>query len=235
MTIVIPRFPATNNEYDALRVFKEVFRRAAVIVPHFNAEQIHDSRIKGIFIPGGFSYGDYIRAGAIASVSEIMTAIKQKTREEGVPVLGVCNGFQILTEANLLPGVLLKNTSTRFVCKWVSLKRENMTNPLTKGLDDEPLRLPVAHYEGRYHVEPGTLEEMMDNHQVLFHYVDSAGELSEKANPNGSVNNIAGVSDKDHRVFGMMPHPERASRKELTSTDGLPIIRNFLALIDEGI
>jgi len=232
--IAIPRFPATNNEHDGLKVFKEVFKREAVIIPHFSVEKIHDRKIKGIFIPGGFSYGDYIRAGAIAAVSEMMTAIKQKNSEEQTPILGICNGFQILTESNLLPGVLLKNTSTRFICKWVSLKAGNRNNSLLNGLDDKFLRLPIAHYEGRYHVEQETLESMIDNNQLLFQYANPDGEVVDEINPNGSINNIAGVSDKEHLIFGMMPHPERASRKELASEDGLRVLKNFLALVDGG-
>jgi len=234
MTIAIPRFPATNNEWDAIKVFKDIFKQDAKIIPHFESEKIFDQDINGIFIPGGFSYGDYLRAGAIAATSKLVENIKSRYNEEKIPILGICNGFQILTEAELLPGVLLKNKNARFICNWTYLKH-NQKNSLTKNFPNRTLKMPIAHYEGRYYADNSTLDKLDEENQILFQYSDKNGIKSEKSNLNGSINNIAAVTDEYNRIIGSMPHPERASRKELNSEDGLFLIKSFLKIVKGGI
>ncbi len=180
-----------------------------------------------ILIPGGFSYGDYLRCGAIAIHSPIMKAVI-KFAHEGGKVLGVCNGFQILCESKLLPGALLANSNQKFVCKNSYIKADNGENPLTKDLADKALKIPIAHGEGRYFVAEDELASMEENGQILFRYCGSDGELSDAHNPNGSLGHIAGVSNKAKNVFGMMPHPERASNAMLANEDGLLILKNLL-------
>lgn len=231
MTIAIPRFPATNNEYDALSVLKNVFKRETEIIPHFEAEKIFDRKITGIFIPGGFSYGDYLRAGAIAANSNLVENIKSRYKEEKIPILGICNGFQILTETKLLSGVLLKNKTARFICNWTHLKY-NKKNPLAKNFPNRTLKMPIAHYEGRYYTDDESLELFKENNQILLQYANINGKKSEDSNPNGSIENIAAITDVNHRIIGSMPHPERASRKELASEDGLFLLQSFLDLVD---
>jgi phosphoribosylformylglycinamidine synthase I len=232
MTIAIPCFPATNNEYDVRDVLQNFFNTKAIIIPHFKREKLFDSSIQGIIIPGGFSYGDSLRAGAIAAVSEMIDNLKQRIYENSIPVLGICNGFQILTEAGLLPGALLQNISTRFVCKWTFLKLSSSNNPLTKNISKKILMLPIAHYEGRYYQKKEELEQMESKNQILLQYVNEEGNITPDANPNGSLLNIACVCDESQQIFGMMPHPERASKYDLTSKDGLFLLNNFLKLID---
>lgn len=234
MTIAIPRFPATNNEFDALKVFKNIFKHEAKIIPHFESDHIFDKKITGIFIPGGFSYGDYLRAGAIAANSNLIENIKERYKEEKIPILGICNGFQILTEAKLLPGVLLKNKNARFICNWTHLKH-NEKNPLTKNFPNRTLKMPIAHYEGRYYADNSTLKLLKERDQILLQYSDKNGIKSENTNLNGSIDNIAAVTDEHYRIIGSMPHPERASRNELNSEDGLFLIKSFLELVKGGI
>ena len=231
MTIAIPRFPATNNEHDAFKVLKNIFKRETEIIPDFEAEKIFDRKITGIFIPGGFSYGDYLRAGAIAANSDLIENIKSRYKEDEIPILGVCNGFQILTEAKLLTGVLLKNKTARFICNWTYLK-SNEKNPLTENYPNRTLKMPIAHYEGRYYTDDESLELFKKNNQILLQYANIDGKKSEKSNLNGSLENIAAITDINHRIIGSMPHPERASRKELTSEDGLYLLQSFLDLVD---
>ena len=231
MTIAILQFPGTNNEYDIFYTFNSILGHNAEIIPYFKFEALYDSKYKGICLPGGFSYGDYLRPGAIASVSKAIEVIKQKYKESQIPIFGICNGFQILTEAGLLPGVLLKNNTTKFVSKWVYLRPFYHKNPLTLDIK-RPLYLPIAHFEGRYWVEDQSLEFIKNNNQILFQYSDSEGNSTEKVNPNGSLENIAGICNEDYKIFGMMPHPERASRPLLSSNDGLTILRNFVKIIE---
>lgn len=233
MTIAIPRFPATNNEQDVYKVFNTILGYPAEIVPHYNHESLFDRKYSGVFIPGGFSFGDHLRAGAIAAVSEMVDVIKQKNKEENIPILGVCNGFQILTEAGMLPGVLLQNPSTRFICKWVHLRVSSSSDsPILKDIQGLVLSLPIAHYEGQYNIPPEELQGEKNN-MVLFQYCSREGCVDESFNPNGSVGNIAGVGDDINHIYGCMPHPERASSPLLSSTDGLLILRNFIQIVKQ--
>lgn len=214
MKVAVLRFPGSNCDQDALYALRDDIGVEAEYV-------WQDSRslegFQAVFVPGGFSFGDYLRCGAMASRAPIMAEVK-RFAEEGKPVIGVCNGFQILTEAGLLPGALLLNDSQKFVCKYVSLSRVNATSLWTSGVDREIL-LPIAHGEGRYICEPAVLEELKAKDQIAFRYV---GE-----NPNGSMDDIAGVLNEKGNVLGMMPHPERATKEILGPTDGRLILNAF--------
>lgn len=221
-------FPGSNCDHDMLFVLQEVM--GGETVPLWHKE--HD--LQGcdfIVLPGGFSYGDYLRCGAVARFSPIMEEVVQFAKKGG-NVWGICNGFQVLCEAHLLPGVLLRNQNQRFICKNSFIKPANSSSLLTRGLQsDEVLKIPVAHAEGRYFARPETLEEMKANDQVLFHYCNEAGELTDEANANGSVENIAGVMNEQGNVFGMMPHPERAADEGLGNTDGRKIFESILNMV----
>ena len=182
-------------------------------------------------LPGGFSYGDYLRSGAIARFSPIMEEVI-KYANDGGKVLGICNGFQILCEAGLLPGTLMHNESRKFICKNVYLLPVSRTASISADLDDKAaLKIPIAHGEGNYFLHEAELAELESNDQVIFRYCDENGKVSNSANPNGSANNIAGVCNIGKNVFGMMPHPERACSEDLGNTDGLAILRSLEALV----
>jgi phosphoribosylformylglycinamidine synthase len=191
-----------------------------------------DADLKGVdvvVLPGGFSYGDYLRCGAIARFSPVMREVIRFAETGGI-VLGICNGFQILVEAQLLPGVLLRNASLRFVCKYVTLRVENHSTLFTRRCrKGDRLAIPIAHGEGNYFVDDHTLHRLEENNQIVFRYVDAHGNATAEANPNGSLNNIAGIINEAGNVLGMMPHPERASDPILGHTDGRRI---FESLID---
>jgi len=182
-----------------------------------------------VVLPGGFSYGDYLRSGSLAKFSPIMSEVINHSKKGGF-VLGVCNGFQILTESGLLDGALLHNHNQRFICKNVWLKPISNASAITKGLTmTDKYKIPIAHGEGRYFAPNDVLSELEENEQVLFRYVDKEGAPSLEANPNGSLNNIAGITNKNRNVFGMMPHPERAADINLNNTDGISIFESILA------
>ena len=183
-----------------------------------------------IILPGGFSYGDYLRTGAVARFSPIMTEVIAHANAGGY-LMGICNGFQILAEANLVPGVLLKNTSQQYVCKNIFLKPQSAESPLTAGLENRAYKIPIAHGDGRYFADADTLARLNENGQVLFRYCDAAGNITDAANPNGSLENIAGVCNAGRNVFGMMPHPERASDPALGNTDGRYILEQLVSLV----
>jgi phosphoribosylformylglycinamidine synthase len=186
------------------------------------------SGIDFLIVPGGFSYGDYLRSGAIARFSPIMQEV-MKFAKQGGPVLGICNGFQILLEAGLIPGAMMHNQDLRFVCKNVHIRCESTNSLFTSGLDKGQLfDIPVSHGEGNYFINDEGLKSLQDNDQILFRYSDSNGELTEKANFNGSVDHIAGITNTGRNVLGMMPHPERAMEKILGSEDGKPIFQSIL-------
>lgn len=225
MKFGVVTFPGSNCDEDMVYVLSSILHQPVERLWHKERD------LKGvdfIVLPGGFSYGDYLRSGAIARFSPIMDEVV-KHAERGGYVMGICNGFQVLTEAKLLPGALLHNVNRKFVCKNVHLKAATHKSLLTSGLEaDRPLKIPIAHGEGNYYADAATLAELKANEQVLFHYCNEEGEVSEEANPNGSLENIAGVMNRKGNVFGMMPHPERAADFELSNTDGREIFDSIL-------
>ncbi|MCB0765101.1 MAG: phosphoribosylformylglycinamidine synthase subunit PurQ [Flavobacteriales bacterium] len=184
-----------------------------------------------VVLPGGFSYGDYLRSGAIARFSPIMQEVAAHAGKGGV-VIGICNGFQVLCEAGLVPGALLHNEGQQFVCRNVHIRPATRRTMLTRDVPDRALKIPIAHGEGRYHASADTLKALMDNDQVLFRYCDAEGRVTDAANPNGSKGNIAGVCNKQRNVFGMMPHPERAMDPRTGNTDGRSL---FASLLKEAL
>ena len=211
-------FPGSNCDYDTYYVLRDVVG-AEVRFLDFREKKIEN--LDCVVIPGGFSFGDYLRAGALASKTPLARAIVDFSQKGGL-VVGICNGFQILTELHLLPGALLKNSNLRFVCKDVFLRVENNNTPFTKKLEKgEVIRLPIAHGEGRYYVPEEELKKLEQNGQILFRYCLEDGTVSQEANPNGSVGNIAGVCNDTFNVFGLMPHPERACEDLLGYHHGL--------------
>ena len=222
-------FPGSNCDHDMMYVLQKIMGQEVEALWHKERD------LKGcdfIVLPGGFSYGDYLRSGAIARFSPIMEKVTEHA-DKGGYVMGVCNGFQILCEAGLLPGALLHNSDQQFVCKNVFIKANNNTTLLTAGIETgRVLKIPVAHGEGRFYADEQTLESLNKNGQVLFHYCDEKGMTMPEANPNGSVENIAGVCNAGKNVFGMMPHPERAADAELGNTDGKWIFESVLGLVN---
>jgi phosphoribosylformylglycinamidine synthase len=216
-------FPGSNCDQDCLHVVRDVLGRQAVALWH------QDESLKGVdavLVPGGFSFGDYLRTGAVARFSPIMRAVSRFAREGGL-VLGICNGFQILLEAGLLPGAMLRNTGLRFICRTVTLRVERTETPFTNRFQPgQIIRLPIAHNEGRYSIAPKELPEI--SAQVAFRYCDAEGNVSDDANPNGSVDNIAGLTNPKGNVLGMMPHPERASEAALGGEDGRLVFESMI-------
>lgn len=218
-------FPGSNCDDDAVRVLGDVMGQDVVKVWH-KEQNLPD--VDCVIVPGGFSYGDYLRCGAIARFSPIMQAVIEFANNGGL-VYGICNGFQILCEAHLLPGALLANESHKFICKNVYLKPTTNNSALTADLDlTKALKIPIAHAEGRYYADDATLQKLVANDQILFKYCDADGNFTEGSNPNGSLMNIAGICNEGRNVFGMMPHPERAAESELGNTDGLLMLESLL-------
>lgn len=218
-------FPGSNCDHDAYYALNKLLGFKVHFLWHKDTD-LKESDV--IILPGGFSYGDYLRTGAIARFSPIMKSVIEFANKCGV-VIGICNGFQILLEAGLLPGVLLKNISLNFVCKDVYLSVENTKSNFTKGIEDRKiLKIPIAHGEGNYFADNDTLNELKDNNQIVFKYSSDKGKISEEHNPNGSVENIAGIINKKGNVLGMMPHPERCCDPVLKNTDG-QLIFNAIA------
>jgi phosphoribosylformylglycinamidine synthase len=222
MNFAVLQFPASNCDQDAVHVLKHVLGHSARYAWHKNTSL---GEAEAVIVPGGFSYGDYLRTGAIARFSPIMQAV-QEFAAQGGPVLGICNGFQILTEAGLLPGALVRNRSLQFRCEQVFLRTENRQTPFTPA--NQILRVPIAHGEGCYFADADTLAQLNANGQVLWRYVDASGQPADEANPNGSLENIAGVCNARRNVAGLMPHPERASEGLLGSADGRLIFESLL-------
>jgi len=221
-------FPGSNCDRDTLYAFGEILGAPTVPLWH------KDTDLQGVdfvILPGGFSYGDYLRSGAIARFSPIMDAVIAHANKGGY-VMGICNGFQVITEAKLVPGVLLHNESRKFICKNTFIKPVTNNSLLTRGLEaGQALQIPIAHGEGNYYIDANGLKELQDNDQILFQYCDATGAVTAEANPNGALHNIAGVTNKGRNVFGMMPHPERAADPILGNTDGLKILESILQTV----
>jgi len=218
-------FPGSNCDHDTFYVLRKIFNFEVAFLWH---KQSSIENCDVIILPGGFSYGDYLRTGAIARFSPIMNEVIKFAKNGGY-VLGICNGFQILLEAELLPGVMIKNESLNFVCKDVHLKIENKDSVFTKGINErQSLKIPIAHGEGNYFADENTLRVLEDNNRIVFKYCDKQGSIKNETNPNGSVMNIAGIINKEGNVLGMMPHPERSSDAVLGKTDGSLIFKTLV-------
>jgi phosphoribosylformylglycinamidine synthase subunit PurQ / glutaminase len=206
--VAVIQYPGSNCDLDALEILRKVTRLPTNLVWH---KSLDGDDYDGYILPGGFSYGDYLRAGAIAATSPSLNIVKHAA-DQGKPVLGICNGFQILVEAGVLPGAVLRNTGLRFVCRWTRLRVETTRSVFTKNAEEgQILRIPIAHNEGRYYLDEDELSSLEKNRQVVFRYVNENNEPAEEANPNGSFDNIAGICNPEGNVMGLMPHPERAS------------------------
>jgi phosphoribosylformylglycinamidine synthase subunit PurQ / glutaminase len=231
MKIAVIQFPGSNCDQDCLRALTDGLRIPAEYLWH---KETSVSGFDAVVLPGGFSYGDYLRCGAIARFSPIMRAVV-RAANEGMPVIGVCNGFQILCEAGLLPGALIRNQSLRFVCELVWLRVETDETPFTARLDKESmLRMPVAHGEGCYLADEATLAALRSNGQVVFRYVDESGRVTRESNPNGSMLNIAGICNEARNVVGMMPHPDRAWDRRLGSEDGKLLFESLIGTLESA-
>lgn len=225
MKLGVVIFPGSNCDHDMLYVLSEIMEQKVVELWHKDSDL---QNVDAIFLPGGFSYGDYLRSGALARFSPIMEKVIEFANHGGI-VFGVCNGFQILCESGLLPGALLHNDNQQFICKNVYVNVVNHGTCLSKLAKSEyPLTVPIAHGEGRYYADQETLKKMHENNQILFRYVDEHGKVTKEANPNGSVENIAGICNERKNVFGMMPHPERAADDELGNTDGKVLFESLI-------
>jgi phosphoribosylformylglycinamidine synthase len=225
MRIGVLVFPGSNCDHDCQYVFEKVLAQNVTMIWH---KETTLSDVDAIVIPGGFSYGDYLRTGAIARFSPVMNAVNEFAQHGGL-VLGICNGFQILLEAGLLPGAMLRNRSLHFVCKDVYVRVENAATPFTGACQPgQVLKIPVAHAEGNYYTDPVTLAGLQANAQVVLRYCTSEGTVTPEANPNGSLDNIAGIRNAEGNVLGMMPHPERSAEDLLGNADGRLILNSML-------
>ncbi|MDH3974367.1 MAG: phosphoribosylformylglycinamidine synthase subunit PurQ [Deltaproteobacteria bacterium] len=226
MKFAVVVFPGSNCDHDCYHVAKHVMGQDTSFIWHKDHTDL--SAFDCIIVPGGFSYGDYLRPGSIATHSPIMQDIVSFAGK-GKFVIGICNGFQILTEAGLLPGVLMRNRTLRFICRDVELTVENKDTPFTSAYKEgQVVRIPIAHHDGNYFTDENTLKSIEDSNQVIFRYTDKRGEASVEANPNGSLNNIAGICNKEKNVLGMMPHPERCAEKALGNEDGKAIFESIV-------
>jgi phosphoribosylformylglycinamidine synthase subunit PurQ / glutaminase len=231
MTFGIVVFPGSNCDHDAYHAAKHVLGQDAEFIWH------KDEDLKGadvLILPGGFSYGDYLRTGAIARFSPIMHAVRAFAARGG-PVLGICNGFQILLEAGLIPGAMLRNRSVKFQCEHVHVRVEQLDTPFTGACrPGQVLRLPIAHGEGNYFAPPDVIARLEANRQIIFRYANAAGQVTDEANPNGSAAAIAGLCNEARNVVGLMPHPERACESALGSADGLRVFESAVESIKTG-
>ncbi len=224
MKAVIVTFPGSNCDQDCFWALKD---RAGFDVKYQWHRDAVLEKTDLVVLPGGFSYGDYLRTGALARFSPLMKEVVRFAQKGGA-VLGICNGFQILLESGLLPGAMLKNTSLRFICRNIYIKAQRYDSFFTSAISQKKaLDIPIAHYEGNYYADSQTLKKIEDNGQVLFRYTDAGGNATPEANPNGSVNNIAGICNEEGNILGMMPHPERAVDSYLQSCDGLSIFQSL--------
>jgi len=210
-------FPGSNCDQDCFHVVKNVLKKPVRYIWHRETDL---SGLDCVILPGGFSYGDYLRTGAVARFSPVMKALADFAAK-GSTVIGICNGFQILLEAKLLPGIMLRNKNLHFICKHVYIKTENNHTRFTSLYKkDQILRIPIAHNEGNYYIDARGLEDLRNNNQIVFRYCSATGEVNDQYNPNGALDNIAGIINKHGNVLGMMPHPERSAESELGSNDG---------------
>ncbi|MDD2690037.1 MAG: phosphoribosylformylglycinamidine synthase subunit PurQ [Candidatus Omnitrophica bacterium] len=223
-------FPGSNCDQDCFYVIKDVLGKPVKYIWHKDTDL---AGLDCVILPGGFSYGDYLRTGAIAKFSPVLKSIV-KFAGKGGTVIGICNGFQILLEAGLLPGVMLKNRDLHFICSYVYIKTENNDTRFT-GLYNpgQILKIPIAHNEGNYYIDAAGLKELKDNNQIVFRYCSDAGEVNDKFNPNGALDNIAGIINRKRNVLGMMPHPERSAEKELGSKDGYFIFKSVIKYLEK--
>jgi phosphoribosylformylglycinamidine synthase len=225
-------FPGSNCDHDAYHVISKVIGQPVDFIWH-KQEEIEG--FDAILLPGGFSYGDYLRSGAIARFSPVMRSVKEFANAGGL-VMGICNGFQILCEAGLLPGALLRNRELKFICEHVNLRVERTDTPFTAACaPGQIISAPIAHGEGNYFCDPATLRELEDDGRVIFRYCNEQGEITEEANVNGSLNSIAGICNRERNVLGLMPHPERASERALGSNDGRILFRSMADSLREII
>ena len=226
MKVGVVVFPGSNCEHDAWYAVGAVARQPVTYLWHESADL---ENCDAIIIPGGFAFGDYLRTGAIARFSRVMESVERFARRGGI-VLGICNGFQILCEAGMLPGALMRNVGLRYICRQVHLRVENADTPFTNACrKGEVLQIPIGHMDGNYFCEPATLETLRREDRILFRYSTPEGEITPEANPNGSLDNIAGICNEGRNVCGMMPHPDRSSEIELGSVDGLKIFQSMVA------
>ena len=229
MNFAVLQFPASNCDQDALHAIRLLGHPARYVWHKENSLGDADA----VIVPGGFSYGDYLRCGAIARFSPVMQAVKQFADNGGL-VIGICNGFQVLTEAGLLPGALVRNRDLQFHCEHIFLKTATTDSPFTNRIpQDKLLRIPIAHGEGCYFADEETLAKLKANNQILWRYCDIGGNLTDTANPNGSLLNIAGVCNERRNVAGLMPHPERASEEILGSDDGRLVFESIIAALEK--
>ena len=228
MNIGVIVFPGSNCDHDCAHVCKDVLGQKVTMVWH---RETSLAGLDGVILPGGFSYGDYLRTGAIARFSPVMGAIREFAQKGGL-VLGICNGFQILLEAGLLPGAMLRNRSLHFICKDVHVRVENAGTSFTDAYQPgQVLKIPIAHAEGNYYTDPVTLAGLQANAQVVFRYCTPDGKVSPDANPNGSLDNIAGILNAEGNVLGMMPHPERCAENMLGNEDGRLLFVSMLGFL----
>jgi phosphoribosylformylglycinamidine synthase subunit PurQ / glutaminase len=229
MKFGVVQFPGSNCDFDTFHVLSQVMKRPTVMLWHKD----HDLRgVDCVVLPGGFSYGDYLRSGAIARFSPLMQEVKAFAGRGG-RVLGICNGFQILLELGLLPGAMLRNKDLKFLCQHVHIRIENDRTDFTRaGKKGQVLRIPIAHFDGNYYAPPRTLKEIERNRQVVFRYCDAEGNVTPEANVNGSLNAIAGVRNERGNVLGLMPHPERASERILGSVDGRTVFASLILSLE---
>ncbi len=229
MHFAVLQFPASNCDQDCVHAIRSL-GHTSDLVWHKDTALGHAD---AVIVPGGFSYGDYLRCGAIARFSPVMQAVQQFAKDGGL-VLGVCNGFQILCEAGLLPGALVRNRDLQFHCEQVFLKTDNFTTPFTSGIPrEQALKIPIAHGEGCYFADAETLAKLQANGQILWRYCDAGGAVTEAANPNGSLLNIAGIANERFNVAGLMPHPDRSCEAILGSTDGKFIFASMIAALQQ--
>lgn len=230
MNFAVLQFPASNCDQDCVHVLKNVLGHSARLLWH---KETSLGGADAVFVPGGFSYGDYLRTGAIARFSPVMQAVQQFAAHGGL-VLGICNGFQILCEAGLLTGALVRNRSLQFRCEHIFLKTATADSPFTNKIPaGKLLRIPIAHGEGCYFTDADTLARLKAKQQILWQYCDAQGQITDAANPNGSLENIAGVCNEERNVAGLMPHPERASESILDSADGRLIFESMIGWLEK--